>query len=305
MNGRRIRKAVLPAAGFGTRFLPFTKAVPKELVPLVDKPVIQYVVEEAAAAGIEEILIITSSGKNAIQDHFNPVPDLEARLEATGKETLLQELRSIDRLADIHYVYQQQLNGLGDAVLRARSFVGDEPFAVMLADTVLDSNTEKPVVGQLLDAFERYQAPVTALENVPMERVSRYGVIDGSEIETGIFKVSGFIEKPAPTEAPSNLAIASRYVFTPDIFEALKRTPRGKGNEIQLTDAMCLLLRERDMYGCRIAGRRYDLGSKLGFLQGTVEFGLRRPEFHREFAAFLRRIVQQLPDGEESLPSGK
>ncbi len=292
----QVRKAVIPAAGFGTRFLPFTKAVPKELIPLVDKPVIQYVVEEAVASGIREILIIISNGKNAIQDHFNPLSDLEARLEANGKIDQLEELHRINSLAEIHYIYQQQLNGLGDAVLRAQSFVGQEPFAVLLGDTVLDSDTDRPITGQLIDAFEKYAAPVTALEAVPMERVSRYGVIDGTEVEQDVFKVNGFVEKPSPEEAPSNCAIASRYLFTPDIFDALKRTGRGKGNEIQLTDAMCLLLKERAMYGRRIAGRRYDLGSKLGFLTGTVEFGLRRPEFRKPFAAFLREIVSQLPE---------
>ena len=289
-----VRKAVIPAAGFGTRFLPFTKAVPKELVPLVDKPVIQYVVEEAVAAGIDQILIITSSGKNAIQDHFNRSGELEKRLEETGKRALLEELHAISALADIHYVYQQQLNGLGDAVLCAKSFVGDEPFAVLLGDTVLDSSTEVTVTGQLVAAFGQVESPVTALEAVPVERVSRYGVMDGVEVKEGLYKVSGWVEKPAVEEAPSNLAIASRYVFTPDIFEALGRTPRGKGDEIQLTDAMRLLLAERPMYGLRIAGRRYDLGSKLGFLTGTVEFGLRRPEFREAFAAFLKEIVRDL-----------
>ena len=289
-----VRKAVLPAAGFGTRFLPFTRAVPKEMIPLVDKPVIQYVVEEAAAAGIEEILIITSSGKNAIQDHFNPVPDLEARLAANGKQQLLDELRAIDSLADIHYIYQQQLNGLGDAVLRAKSFVGDEPFAVLLADTVLSSTTERTVTGQLVDAYERFGAPVTAVEPVPMELVGRYGVIRADEFEPGLFKVEDFIEKPSVEEAPSNYAVASRYLFTPDIFEALKETPRGKGNEIQLTDAMRRLVATREMYARRIEGTRYDLGNKLGFLEGTVEFGLRRPEFRERFAAFLRDKLNQL-----------
>lgn len=293
---QKIRKAVLPAAGFGTRFLPFTRAVPKEMIPLVDKPVIQYVVEEAAASGIEEILIVTSSGKNAIQEHFNPAHALEARLEATDKTAILEELRAIDSLADIHYIYQQQLNGLGDAVLRAQSFVGDEPFAVLLADTVLDSHTGRPVIGQLIDAFEEYGGPVTALEEVPLERISRYGVIDGEEIgDSGIYCVRDFVEKPAPEEAPSRLAIASRYLFTPEIFDELRHTARGKGNEIQLTDAMRQLVRKRPMFGRRIAGARYDLGSKTGFLRATVEFGLRRPEFRESFAAFLREIAGQLP----------
>ena len=291
---KKIRKAVIPAAGFGTRFLPFTKAVPKELIPLVDKPVIQYVVEEAAAAGIDQILIITSNGKNAIQDHFNRAFELESRLEATKKQELLEELRSISRLADIHYIHQQELNGLGDAVRCAKSFVGNDPFAVLLGDTVLDSATETPVTGQLVAAFETFESPVTALETVPMERVSRYGVVDGECIGEGLYKVNGWVEKPAPEEAPSNLVIASRYIFTPDIMAALERTPRGKGNEIQLTDAMRLLLSRRAMYGRVIAGKRYDLGNKLGFLTGTVEFGLRRPEFREAFAAYLKEVVKNL-----------
>lgn len=290
----RIRKAVIPAAGFGTRFLPFTKSVPKELIPLVDKPVIQYVVEEAAASGIDRILIVTSNGKGAIQDHFNRTFELEQRLEATAKNELLEEMRAISRIADIHYVCQQELNGLGDAVRCAKSFIGDEPFAVLLGDTVLDSATETPVTGQLVEAFERFESPVTALEAVPMERVSRYGVVDGEFLEDGLCKVNGWVEKPAPEEAPSNLAVASRYVFTPDIFAALERTPRGKGNEIQLTDAMRLLLSRRPMYGRVIAGKRYDLGSKLGFLTGTVEFGLRRPEFREAFTAYLKEVAKHL-----------
>ncbi|MPM96126.1 UTP--glucose-1-phosphate uridylyltransferase [bioreactor metagenome] len=294
MLTKKIRKAVIPAAGFGTRFLPFTKSVPKELVPLVDKPVIQYVVEEAAAAGIDQILIITSNGKGAIQDHFNRSFELEQRLEATRKAELLEELRDISRIADIHYICQQELNGLGDAVRHAKSFAGNEPFAVLLGDTVLDSTTDRTVTGQLIEAFERFESPVTALEAVPPERVSRYGVVDGEFFENGLCRVNGWVEKPAPEEAPSNFAIASRYVFTPDIFAALEATPRGKGNEIQLTDAMRLLLNRRPMYGRVIAGKRYDLGSKLGFLTGTVEFGLRRLEFREAFAAFLKEVAKNL-----------
>lgn len=293
---KKVRKAIIPAAGFGTRFLPFTKSVPKEMIPLVDKPVIQYVIEEAVKAGIEEILIITSSGKSAIQDHFNPVSDLESRLAASGKQQLLEELHAIDQLADIHYVYQQQLNGLGDAVLRGKAFTGDEPFAVLLGDTVLDSATDRSVTGQLIDVYEQYQAPVTALEEVPRDKISRYGIVGGQALTSSIMKIETLVEKPSPEEAPSNCAIASRYLFTPDIYEALKHTGRGKGNEIQLTDAMSLLLKERAMYGRKIDGRRYDLGSKIGFLTGTVEFGLRRPEFRKDFATFLREIIKQLPD---------
>ena len=303
---KAVRKAVIPAAGFGTRFLPFTRAVPKELIPLVDKPVIQYVVEEAAAAGIDEILIVISSGKNAIQEHFNPVPALEERLKANGKNELLDELHRIDTIAKIHYIYQQHLDGLGDAVLHARAFVGEEPFAVLLGDTVLDAAPGRPpVIGQLLAAYEKHEAPVVALEQVPMERVSRYGVIDPSGRDGRLYQLRALVEKPAVEEAPSNLVIASRYVFTPDIFEELEKTPRGKGNEIQLTDAMRQLLRRRPMYGYEIEGRRYDLGSKMGFLSATVEFGLRRPEFRAQFAAYLRSVVRQLEEPECANPPEK
>ncbi len=293
-----VRKAVLPAAGFGTRFLPFTKAVPKEMIPLVDKPVIQYVIEEAVVAGIREILIITSAGKSAIQEHFNPVPDLEARLEATGKKNLLSEIRAIDSLADIHYVYQQQLNGLGDAVLRAKSFVDDEPFAVLLADTVLSSTSSRPVIGQLMDVYSRFGTPVIAVETVPMELVTRYGIIKGKELETGLLQLEDIVEKPAINVAPSNYAVASRYLLTPDIFDILQETPRGKGNEIQLTDALRQLVKKRTMHALRIKGNRYDLGDKLGFLKATVEFGLRRPEFHERFVAYLRNKLNLLEESD-------
>ncbi|MDD5598340.1 MAG: UTP--glucose-1-phosphate uridylyltransferase, partial [Victivallaceae bacterium] len=224
-----IKKAVIPAAGFGTRFLPFTKAVPKEMIPLVDKPVIQYVIEEAAAAGITDILIIISSGKTAIQEHFNPDAGLEARLEAAGKTEMLAELRRIDKLAKLHYVYQQELNGLGDAVMYAGSFVGNEPFAVLLGDTVLSSDG-KPVISQLLAAYERTRASVVALEEVPWEKTSRYGIVDGRSEDGVLYKVNGFVENPAPEKAPSNLAVAGRYVFNPEIFGYLAATPRGKGD---------------------------------------------------------------------------
>jgi UTP--glucose-1-phosphate uridylyltransferase len=285
-----IRKAVIPAAGFGTRFLPFTKAVPKEMIPLVDKPVIQYVIEEAAAAGIEEILIIVSKGKMAIQDHFNPEFSLEERLEATGKMDVLEDLREIDKLANIHYVYQQELNGLGDAVLRAKSFVGNEPFAILLGDTVLSSDST-PVTAQLLDAHQKTGASVVALEEVPWEKTSRYGVIDGCAESEALYKVNAFVEKPAPEEAPSNLVIASRYVFTPEIFDFLEKTPRGKGNEIQLTDAMRMMLNSHAMYGYKFDGKRHDIGNKLDFVKSTVEFALKRPEFRDEVLEYIKTLV--------------
>ena len=287
----KVKKAVIPAAGFGTRFLPFTKSVPKELIPLVDKPVIQYVVEEAVASGIEEILLVISSDKEPIIRHFNPVPELERRLEEQNKSEMLSEIRKISKLAKIHYVYQQELNGLGDAVARAEYFVGNEPFAVLLGDTVMDSFTDKPVTRQLAEIFERTSSSVVALEEVPLERVSKYGIADGEEIEPGVLKIRQMVEKPSPENAPSRLAFAARYIFTPEIFAALAKTGRGKNNEIQLTDAMQKLLVSGAMYGCKAAGKRYDIGSKSGFLKSTVEFGLRREEFREDFLAFLRETV--------------
>ncbi len=288
-----IRKAVIPAAGFGTRFLPFTKSVPKEMIPLVDKPVIQYVIEEAAAAGITDILIVISTGKNAIQDHFNPEPGLTARLAANGKEKELQELAKIEKIARLHYVYQQELNGLGDAVMYARSFVGNEPFAILLGDTVTSSNS-KPVIRQLLDSYEKTGGSVVALEEVPWEKTSRYGVIDGDEIDDCLYRVKSFVEKPAPSEAPSNLVIASRYVFTPEIFDFLEKTPRGKGNEIQLTDAMREMVKSHPMFGCRINGRRHDIGNKLEFIKSTIEFAVKRDEFKDDIIKWLKNFTEGL-----------
>ena len=289
-----VRKAVIPAAGFGTRFLPFSKSVPKELIPLVDRPVIQYVIEEAVAAGIEEILIILSSEKEAVIRHFNPVPELERRLAERGKTEILDEICRLNSLAKIHYVYQQQLNGLGDAALQAKAFCGNDPFAILLGDTVMDSFEERCVTRQLIDVFNKYGSSVVALEEVPLEKVSSYGIADGKMCEENVLDICNMVEKPSPENAPSQLAFAARYVFTPQIFAELEKTPRGKDNELQLTDAMSKLLVNDKMYGCRIAGKRYDLGSKMGFLKGTVEFGLRRAEFKEAFADFLRETVKNL-----------
>jgi UTP--glucose-1-phosphate uridylyltransferase len=285
-----IRKAVIPAAGFGTRFLPFTKAVPKELVPLIDKPTLQYVVEEAAESGITDILVVTSVGKEAIQNHFSPNHELESRLAESGKNELLSELRRITELADIHYIHQHELNGLGGAVLRGKSFVGDEPFAVLLGDTVTTSDSV-PVVSQLLSAYRSTNSSVVALERVPMEKVSRYGVVDGEDMGGGLRRIRHFVEKPSMDEAPSNLAIASRYVFTPKIFELLERTRRGKGNEVQLTDAMAAMLESDEMYGLEFDGERHDIGNKLEFVKATIRFALKRDDLKREVEKFIQDIV--------------
>ncbi len=280
-------KAVIPAAGFGTRFLPFTKSVPKELIPIVDKPVIQYVVEEAVESGIDEILIIISAGKESICQHFNPQFELEQRLESSGKKQLLDELRSIGKGARIQYVYQQELDGLGGALRYAKSFAAGEPVAVLLGDNVTAG--DQPVLSELLAVFREKQASVVAVEEVPREKVYKYGVIDGVSCDNYIYKLNGLVEKPAAEQAPSNLVVASRYVFTPEIFEELDRTPRGKNNEIQVTDAMRSLLKRQEMYAVKIRGRRFDAGDKLSFLLTTLEFALKRPEYREPLADFFRK----------------
>lgn len=284
-----IRKAVIPAAGFGTRFLPFTRAVPKEMIPLVDKPVIQYVVEEAAAAGITDILIITSSGKEAMRNHFLPEVELEQRLAATGKTAILENLRSIQNLADLSYVEQTELNGLGGALLLAEEFAAGEPFAVLLGDTVVESSTATPAIGQLINCCKKYCGTAVALEQVPRERISNYGVVGGTQVGENVLKIEKLVEKPAPEEAPTNLAIASRYVLSARIFEHLRQAPlHGAGKEIYLTDALMSLAAEEPLFGCQIAARRYDIGNKLEFLKATVEFGLRHPDGGEKFLAYLR-----------------
>ena len=282
-----IKKAIIPAAGFGTRFLPFTKAVPKELIPVVDKPTLQYVVEEAAASGITDILLVISVGKNAIQDHFTPNSDLETRLKKNGEHKLLEELCEINKLANIYYIYQQELNGLGHAVLQGKSFAGNEPFAVLLGDTITTSNSS-PVTSQLICAYEKTNSSVVALEEVPMKKVSRYGVIDGEDKGDGLYKVKNFVEKPSAEKAPSNLVIAARYIFTPEIFDYLQNTPRGRGNEIQLTDAMHEMLKEHDMYGFKFNGRRHDIGNKLDFVKSTIEFALQRDDLRDQILEFIK-----------------
>ena len=279
-------KAVIPAAGFGTRFLPFTKSVPKELIPIVDKPVIQYVVEEAVLSGADDILIIISAGKESICQHFNPQFELEQRLENSGKTRLLAELREIGKGARIQYVYQQKLDGLGGALRYAKSFAAGEPVAVLLGDNI--TSGDRPVLSELLDVFREKQASVAAVEEVPRENVHKYGVIDGTTDDGYVYRLRDLVEKPDPAEAPGNLAIASRYVFTPEIFEELDRTSRGKNNEIQLTDAMRSLLKRQEMYAVKIKGRRHDAGDKLSFLLTTLEFALKRPEYRDSLLKFFR-----------------
>ena len=285
---KRVRKAVFPAAGLGTRFLPATKASPKEMLPLVDKPLIQYVVEEAVVSGIESVIIVTGRGKTAIEDHFDVSFELESLLRDRGKDQDLKQVRAISDLARVSYVRQREALGLGHAVLQARDLVADEPFAVMLADDVIDS--EKPALRQLLDVYEKYDAPVVATMHVAGEAISRFGVLDVDEVEEGVYRVKDMVEKPPPAQAPSDLAIIGRYVFTPDIFDEIEETKPGAIGEIQITDAMRSLGKKRDFYAVRFEGTRYDAGDKLGFLIATVEFGLKHSELADEFRDYLRSL---------------
>ena len=284
----KIRKAVFPAAGLGTRFLPATKASPKEMLPLVDKPLIQYAVEEAVASGCDSVLIVTGRDKAAIENHFDIAFELEYLLREKGKHALLQEVRAISELAQVTYTRQKEALGLGHAIYQAKDFAGDEPFAVLLADDVVDA--ERPALRQMIDIFERYNAPVIATMQVEGEAISRFGVIDADEVEPGVFKIRDMVEKPALAEAPSDLAIIGRYIFTPDIFQAIEQTEPGAGGEIQITDAMRILLKKRPFYALKLDGRRHDAGDKLGFLIATVEFALKRPDLSAGFSEFLKTL---------------
>lgn len=281
-----IRKAVFPAAGLGTRFLPATKAQPKEMLPLVDKPIIQYGVEEAVASGIDNIILVTGRGKNAIEDHFDVSVELESFLEARGKKEQLEEIRKISNLINFSYVRQGEPLGLGHAVLVTKNLVGDEPFAVILADDVIDA--DPPAMKQMIDVFNEMGGPVLAIERVARETVSSYGIIDAEEIKPGVYKIRDLVEKPPVEEAPSDLAIIGRYVLTPDIFPALENIGKDRGGEIQLTNGLRQLLKTRPIYGCAINGVRHDTGNKLGFLKAVVYFALRRPDLAGPFREYLK-----------------
>ena len=287
-----IHKAVIPAAGFGTRFLPATKSQPKEMLPIVDTPVIQYVVEEAVAAGITDILMVIGRGKRAIEEHFDRSFQLEEQLSQKGKTKELQSLKRISELADIHFVWQKELKGLGDAIYCARHHVNEEPFVVLLGDTVIDAPI--PATEQLLQVYERYQECVVLLEEVEPALVSRYGVIAGTEIEPDLYRVEDFVEKPSPQEAPSPLAIASRYVFTPEIFAFLGQTKPGKGGEIQLTDAMRMRVRNRSMYGWKLEGKRCDIGNPEGFVRTNIEFALKHDDLAEDLGRFIKQLAKKL-----------
>lgn len=286
----KVKKAVIPAAGLGTRFLPATKAMPKEMLPIVDKPTIQYIIEEAVASGIEEILIITGRNKKSIEDHFDKAIELELNLEKGGKQDLLDMVNGITDMVNIHYVRQKEPKGLGHAISCAKTFVGNEPFAVMLGDDIVDSKV--PCLKQLINAYEKYNSTIIGVQEVKKENVDKYGIVKGAQISANTYKVEDLIEKPRVEEAPSNVAILGRYIITPEIFNILENTKPGKGGEIQLTDALKTLIGKEDMYAYIFEGRRHDVGDKLGFLQATVEYALKREDLKEEFEEYLKTIIK-------------
>lgn len=288
---RKVRKAVIPAAGLGTRFLPATKAQPKEMLPIVDKPTLQYIIEEAVASGIEEILIITGRNKKSIEDHFDKSVELELELENKGKTELLEIVQNISNMINIHYIRQKEPRGLGDAIYCARHFIGDEPFAVMLGDDIVDNKV--PCLKQLMDAYDEYRTTILGVQKVAKEDTNKYGIIDAKFIEDRVYKVKDLVEKPDSDKAPSNIAILGRYIITPEIFDILSDLPPGKGDEIQLTDALKELSKKEAMYAYDFEGRRYDVGDKLGFLEATVDFALKRDELKDGFLDYLKYVCKK------------
>jgi len=285
-----IKKAVIPAAGLGTRFLPATKASPKEMLPIIDTPTIQYVVQEAVNSGIEDILIISGRGKRAVEDHFDRNFELEERIKNKEDETY-NEIMNLSNLANIYFIRQKEINGLGDAIMYAKQHTGNEPFAVLLGDTIVDSVI--PVTQQLMDIYEQYKSTVIAVEQVPRDKVSRYGIVGGEQLSEKLMRLNKLIEKPSIETAPSNLAIAGRYILTPGIYKALEKTPKGKGNELQLTDALIELLKTESVYSQTFEGKRYDIGNKLDFIKTTIEFALKRKEFSSKVLAFMKDIIKE------------
>ncbi len=285
---------MIPAAGWGTRFLPTTKAIPKEMLPLADKPLIQYIVEEAVASGIKQIIIVTSSEKSAIEDHFDRNIELESVLQQKGETELLEEVRRITALADISFIRQQEQLGLGHAILITRELVGNEPFAVLLPDDLFDA--EPPLTKQMLEVYRRHKGSVIALWRAAKEDTIRYGIVKLEQVEERVYRILDLVEKPAPDEAPSDLAILGRYILTPEIFEALKVTPPGKGGEIQLTDGLALLLKQQAIYGYELEGTYYDAGKPLGLLKASVALGLRHPEMGTDFREYLKKLFEKSRD---------
>lgn len=287
----KIRKAVIPAAGLGTRFLPATKSIPKEMLPIVDKPTIQYIVEEIINSGIEDILIITGRNKGSIEEHFDRAIELEDNLEKTHKEELLEEVRKISQMINIHTVRQKNPLGLGHAVYCAKSFVGNEPFAVLLGDDVVDSNV--PCLKQMMEMYDEYNTSILGVQQVEWENVGKYGIVSGEKINEKIYSVKDLVEKPDLDKAPTNIAILGRYIITPEIFDILENTQKGVGGEIQLTDGLKRLANIQDMYAYIFEGRRYDVGNKLGFLEATVDFALKREDLKDDFKAYLSKILNR------------
>ena len=289
----KVRKAIIPAAGLGTRFLPATKAQPKEMLPIVDKPTLQYIVEEAVESGIEEILIINGRNKTSIEDHFDKSVELELELEKKGKHDLLKIVRDITDMVTIHFIRQKEPKGLGHAIHCAKSFVGNEPFAVMLGDDIVENGEGKPCLKQMIEMYDQYKTTILGVQEIPKENTNKYGIVDGNYIEDRIYKVKDLVEKPDVDKAPSNIAILGRYVINPEIFGILENTKPGKGGEIQLTDALKELASKEAMYAYVFEGRRHDVGDKLGFLEATVEFALKREELREDFLDYLEGILKK------------
>ncbi|PLT31780.1 UTP--glucose-1-phosphate uridylyltransferase GalU [Peribacillus deserti] len=288
---KKVRKAIIPAAGLGTRFLPATKAMPKEMLPIVDKPTIQYIVEEAIESGIEDIIIVTGKGKRAIEDHFDNSFELEQNLLEKGKFELLNEVQKSSKMVDIHYIRQKEAKGLGHAIWCARKFIGNEPFAVLLGDDIVQA--DKPCLKQMIDQYDRFRASIIGVQKVPEEEVSRYGVVDGEEIHERLYSVTDLIEKPKVEDAPSNLAIMGRYILSPRIFEILQHQKPGAGGEIQLTDAIAELNRYESVYAYNFNGKRYDVGEKLGFIKTTIEMALQNNELRSDLFTFIEQVIKE------------
>lgn len=289
----QVRKAVIPAAGLGTRFLPATKAQPKEMLPIVDKPTLQYIIEEAVESGVEEILIITGRNKKSIEDHFDKSVELELELENKGKQELLDTVRGISNMVNIHYIRQKEPRGLGDAIYCARYFIGDEPFAVMLGDDIVDNGDVKPCLQQLIESYEKHNTTILGVQEIDDKDTDKYGIVDGEQIDDKTFKVKNLVEKPDPGDAPSNIAILGRYIITSEIFDILGELPPGKNGEVQLTDALEKLNEKQSMYAHIFEGRRYDVGDKLGFLQATIDYALKRPELKSDLMKYMSDIVNK------------
>ena len=293
-----VKKAIIPAAGLGTRFLPATKSQPKEMLPIVDKPTLQYIIEEAIESGIEEILIITGRNKKSIEDHFDKSVELELELEQKGKDEMLEMVRNISNMVNIHYIRQKEPKGLGHAIHCAKSFIGNEPFAVLLGDDIVDCDT--PCLKQLISAYDEYKTSILGVQEVAKEDTCKYGILDVKHIEDRVYKVKDMVEKPSVEEAPSNVAILGRYIITPEIFNILENQEPGKGGEIQLTDALKTLGKQEAIYAYNFEGRRYDVGDKLGFLEATIDFALKRDNLRDDLLAYMKNVIKNADTLEEA-----